>query len=529
MSSVHPPNAVPKAARDAYEGGLTLLEQGQLGAARDAFIAALAQYPAYARAHYQLGNCLRLMGDARGAEQALRSAIGRDASLQEAYISLAYLYRSLGRGQDAADTLLTLAGGQQGDQTLQLQIADLLSDLDRPAEAAYIYESCLRQDPGLARAQTRLGLAYQKLGRFQEAEHTLLAAVALDPDGDAAYLRLAHTRRWRTEDAAVLERLETALTRPALPRDTRVCLHFALGKMYDDLGLYDRAFGHFRQGNALWHAGARFDRQALTDYVASVKRVCLPGIFRQTRPPAAAGPQPVFVVGMLRSGTTLVERILASHPQVAGLGETEMVDSLAERAAGITGSPYPDCLAKLGPAQAAALAEGFRAGWPMEARTASRAVDKNPLNFLHLGLIALVFPGAPILHCVRDPLDTCLSVYFQHFAHVRNNYAYDLRDIAFFYRRYAELMAHWRAVLPVPIHEVSYERLVEHSEETSHALVAAAGLEWHPNCLKPHEHAAGISTASVWQARQPINRGSVGRWRHYADHLDELRRGLAAT
>lgn len=158
-----------------------------------------------------------------------------------------------------------------------------------------------------------------------------------------------------------------------------------------------------------------------------------------------------------------------------------------------------------------------------------RLVDKNPLNFLHLGLIALVFPGAPIMHCVRDPLDTCLSVYFQHFAHVRNNYAYDLSDIAFFYTQYAELMAHWRAVLPAPIHEVSYEQLVEDTENASRALVAAAGLQWHPDCLKPHEHTGRISTASVWQARQPINRDSVGRWRHYAGHLEALRRGLAAT
>jgi len=230
---------------------------------------------------------------------------------------------------------------------------------------------------------------------------------------------------------------------------------------------------------------------------------------------------------MLRSGTTLVERILASHPEVVGLGETEMVDALAERAASLTGLPYPDCLTRLKPGQTEALAAALRAAWPVAARKAARVVDKNPLNFLHLGLIALTFPGAPILHCVRDPLDSCLSVYFQHFAHARNNYAYDLGDIAFFYTQYSELMAHWRMVLPAPIHEVHYEQLVQDPEEESRALVAAAGLTWHPNCLKPHEYAASIATASIWQARQPINNSSVARWRHYSAHLDELRRGLA--
>ena len=528
MSIPRPPDTGPKSARDAYERGLVLMEKGDMRSARLALTEALALDSTHARAYYQLGNCLRLLGDV-GAEKALRTAIQWDGGLQEAYISLAYLYRGQGRGAEAAAALLALAGKRQGDWALQLQLADLLGDMDRPMEAASIYEACLRHDPRLARAHAKLGLAYQKLGRFQEAEQALLAAIENDPDSDAAYLRLAHTRRWRSEDAAVTEKLEAALSRPGLTRDTRVCVHFALGKMYDDLGLYDRAFGHFRQGNTLWHAQVPFDRQALTEYVAVVKRICVPELFKPSAPETAPGPIPVFVVGMLRSGTTLVERILASHPEVMGLGETEMVDALAERASAMTGRPYPDCLAKLTAREAGTLAADFRSGWPAEASKAARITDKNPLNFLHLGLIARVFPGAPILHCVRDPLDSCLSVYFQHFAHVRNNYAYDLGDIAFFYQRYAELIAHWRKVLPAPIHEVSYERLVQEPEVESRALVAAAGLAWHPNCLKPHEHAAGISTASLWQARQPINAGSVGRWRHYATHLDGLRRDLAAT
>lgn len=529
MSSPMPPQPKPTAAAQAYDQGVRLLAGGDAEAARNAFTQALAKDPSYPGAYYQLGNCLRLLGDDTGAERALQTAIQKDASPDNAYISLAYLYRSRGRIQAATETLQALASRHPGGWTLLMQIAELLAEMDRPAEAAPIYEACLRHDPGLSQGHAKLGLAYQKLGRFQEAEQALLAAIAKDPDSDAAYLRLAHTRRWRPQDSAVMGQLEAALKRPALGRDTQVCLHFALGKMYDDLGQYDQAFGHFERGNRLWHERLHFDRGALARYVEDMKRICTPALFGRAAQETRDAPTPVFVVGMLRSGTTLVERILASHPEVRGLGETEMVDALAERLAAMAGQAYPDCLGRLTPSMAEALATGFRKSWPEAAHEAARVVDKNPLNFMHLGLIALIFPTAPILHCVRAPLDTCLSVYFQHFAHVRNNYAYDLDDIAFFYSRYAELMAHWRAVLPVPMHEVSYEALVQEPETVSRALVAAAGLPWHPDCLKPQEQSRSISTASLWQARQPINRDSVGRWRHYAAQLEGLRRHLPAT
>jgi tetratricopeptide (TPR) repeat protein len=527
MSAPQPPQrAQPELARQAYAKGLELLGKGDPGGARSAFTRALALDPSHAPTHYQLGNCLRLTGDEAGAETALKAAIQWDATLNDAYISLAYLYRKQDRRDSAAATLLTLAGGHRADLPLMLQIAGLLMDMDNPAEAASLYEACLKLQPRSTQAHLKLGLVYQKLGRFKQAEQSLLAAIESDFNSDAAYLRLAHTRRWLPEDAPLIEGFETALTRMGLGRDTEVCLHFALGKMYDDLRLYDQAFGHFRRGNALYRERLEFDRGALESYIKRMKKICVPELFKRAQKPAKSAPAPVFVVGMLRSGTTLVERILASHPEVRGLGETEMADALAERLAQITGTEYPDCLERLDPGLAGSLAVDFRAGWPADARTAVRVVDKNPLNFLHLGLIALVFPEARILHCVRDPLDTCLSVYFQHFAHVRNNYAYALEDIAFFYNQYTDLMAHWWSVLPTQPHEVSYESLVAEPAATSRALVAAAGLTWHPDCLRPHEHPSAISTASVWQARQPINRDSVGRWLHYAEHLDGLRQNL---
>lgn len=514
-------------ARRHYEEGMAQLSAGNEPAARGAFLQAVALDDSLATAHYQLGNCLRRSGEPAAAEQSLKTAISRDTTLSEAYISLAYLYRSQGQRDAAAATLQALVMSQP-DPALHQPIAELLTEMGCHAQAASLYEDCLRRQPHDNQAYLKLGQCYQKLGRFEDAAQAFQSAIEAAPDSDAAYLLLAHTRRISPQDTALLTRFEAALRKASLSEETRKCLHFGLGKLYDDLGSYEQAFEHFRTANSLQHAKVRFDRPALSDYVESVKKTFTRELFRNRPAPQVAGPMPVFIVGMLRSGTTLVERILASHPRVFGLGETELVDRLAQHLSTRMQMPYPACVAKMDVATAQHSGFEFRRQWPVEAQSSRWVVDKNPLNFLHLGLIALMFPGAPLLHCTRDPMDTCLSIYFQYFAHTRNSYAYDLEDIAFFYKQYTMLMAHWRAVLPAPPHEVHYEELALAPEKTSRALVAAAGLEWHPDCLEPHKHAASISTASLWQARQPIYRDSVGRWRHYARQLDVLRKALEA-
>ena len=279
-------------AKLAYAAGLELLGKGDPGGARSAFAQALTLDPSHAAAHYQLGNCLRLVGDEIGAEKALRAAIERDASLKDAYISLAYLYRRQDQRDKAATTLLALAAKQQGDQPLRrCTNSRVAGGYGLPKRSRHlVYEVCLKLQPRLAQAQLQLGLVYQKLGRFEEAEDSLLAAIESDFNSDAAYLRLAHTRRWLPADTAVIEGLETTLTRPGVSSDTEVCLHFALGKMYDDLQLYERAFEHFHRGNALYRERLHFDRGALESYVKSMKKICVPGLFRHAWGSRGTGP-----------------------------------------------------------------------------------------------------------------------------------------------------------------------------------------------------------------------------------------------
>ena len=236
---------------------------------------------------------------------------------------------------------------------------------------------------------------------------------------------------------------------------------------------------------------------------------------------------PVYVLGMVRSGTTLVEQILASHPEVHGAGEQAIIPRAAEALAAAGGPVgYPRALAGVPAGTLREAGRGCLDALAALGPGAARVVDKLPGNFLYLGLIARMLPQARIVHCVRDPMDVCLSIYFQRFA-AGHHYAYDLGDIASYYRDYERLMAHWQRVLPEDaVHEVRYERLVTDQAAVSRALVDAVGLAWDQRCLAFHEAQRVVSTASDWQVRQPVYTRSVERWRHYAAYLDELRAGL---
>ena len=524
------PTSTQARARRCLQRGMQYLEAGDLQAAGNTLLQAVRLDDSLALAHYHLGNCLRRYGDNGRAEEALKAAIERDPLLNDAYVSLAYLYYESNKGAEAAAIVQRLLDVRTHDVALRFQLGGLLVKFGLFAEAEQVFASCPSSDARLAQAELTLGNAYQAAGQFERAEHAFLSAIDRNVNSDAAYLRIANTRRIQPQDTPLIQRFERALQRQDLTAATRVCLHFSLGKIYDDLGSYDQAFAHYQRGNELQHASVKFERAGLVDYVARVKQVFTPELLRRVAaPPVHDAPRPIFVVGMLRSGTTLVERILASHPQCYGLGETELVDALTRDMAAQTGNNYPECARMLSPALCARHAAALRSGWPRPALRCAHVIDKNPLNFLHLGLISMLYPGAPIMHCVREPLDTCLSIYFQHFAHPRNSYAYALDDIGFFYRQYRDLMSYWRAVLPVPVHEIRYEELVRDPETQIRALVEAAGLTWDPACLESHKHTERIDTASVWQARQPIYAGSVQRWQHYARHLDGLRAALSGS
>lgn len=521
MSS--PSSPTPPELGRLLEQGIALYQSGQVEIAVARLREACAQDPQNPHALYHLGNSLRMAGALDEAAETLRCAIELDPSLAEASFSLAFLHFSRNYPAEAEGVLDALCRRHPEDPKLLHKSAGLLAGFGRHTPAAELFERLLQLQPERAVIRQQLGVQYQKLGRFADAVIQFRQAIELDPDNGPSYLLLANTQRASEQDRPLQALFESGLARPGIGPDTRACLHFGLGKLYDDWGEHDLAFGHYRSANEIRRGRAHFDRGEWDRHVADLMRV---GSQLRFKAMMATPMVPGFVVGMPRSGTTLVERLLSRGSGVKGLGETELLDTFIRRISEYTGLTYPDSLLKLTEHDLAAIAEDYRRQISLGQDGAILILDKNPLNFMHLGLIVLLMPEARIIHCRRDPLDTCLSVYFQDFAHVRNSYAYDLDDIASFYVGYEKLMAFWNTLLPGHILEVEYERLIEDPEAETRRLYGALGIEWTPDAIRPEDNPATIATASVWQARQPIYSHAVGRWRHYEKFLGKLRERL---
>ncbi len=445
--------------------------------------------------------------------------------------------------------LMLLAAGQPGPAAQHLEEAlHLRSDfveawtslgtarqqLGQADEAVRCYRSALRANPAHAPAHTLLGYALKSLGNTDEARAELLDAVRLAPnDSQALYFlsELAAAGAYCFPDEE-MRRLAALAAQPDLPIDDRCRLHFALAQLLDRSGAYDQAFAHCRQANALRQeidrrCGNIHDPAAQSLFADRQMAFFTQAYFDQLRSFGSDSDVPIFVVGMLRSGTTLAEQIIASHPLAHGAGELRdighLVVTLGQRLGGV--DEYPYCLARLDPATARALADEYLQRLRQLGGSAVRVVDKFPTNFLYLGLIATLFPRARIVHCHRDPVDTCLSCYFQNFGDPLP-FKLDLAHLGHYYGDYERLMAHWVRVLPLPIFELSYEELTADQEGVSRRLLAFCGLEWVERCLRFNETARAVQTASALQVRRPMYRSSVGRWRHYEAHLQPLLQAL---
>jgi tetratricopeptide (TPR) repeat protein len=498
--------------------GTLLSELGRFEAAADSFRAALDLGPPQALVHANLGYVLHCLGDHRGAIEHNQRAIELDPRRPEAHLQLGNALLAINE-MHAAEAAYR-AGLEVAPQHAPLHTAHAMAEraLGRVDDAAASVRRSLAIRPDAADTVALLGSLAIDRGRFEEAETLLKKALTLSPGLPEALVGLTAVRKMTPADGAWREAAERTLA-GALPVPHAIALHHALGKYCDDVGDFDAAFEYHRRGHALARRSRPpYDRAATSAQVTRTLALFGQSSLEALRPAGLPSDRPVFVFGMPRSGTTLAEQILASHPQAHGAGEVLFWQFAAdeERAA------QPEER----PATIAALGRQYLASFATLPAAAARVIDKLPSNFKNLGLIHAALPNARFIHLERHPLDTCLSIYFQGFT-AAHAYATDLGDLAHYYREYRRLMAHWRATLPPHLLlEVRYESLVEDPEHWARRMLAHLDLPWDPRCLEFHQTERPVLTASSWQVRQPIGKGAIGRWRRYARHLEPLRAAL---
>ena len=519
-----PGNAAALSHLAVFERG-----RGNLEAARALLSRAVESAPGDASTRSNLASLLQELGRLPEALEQYREALRLDPSHLSARYNLGKALQRLGEFESALECFEALCARSPRDAGAWAALGLAHQDAGRSEEALASWRRALELNPSSAEAHSGIGTLHMERGAFAEAEAAFRAALRSDPRFSPAFVNLVQSRRVGASDAALVERMRGLAERGGLGDDAAADVHFALAKAREDLGDHEGAFTHYREGNRRRRRHVRFRREAPGERAAAFAHVFDPDFFAKVDGRGDPSPRPVFIVGMPRSGTSLVEQILASHPDCFGAGELPHLGALARsipvRAGG--GGAYPDCVGALDEAEFAALGRTYLDALPSEARGAARVTDKMPANYLHLGLAAAILPRARVIRCRRTAMDVCFSIYAQHFTHRdAYPYAFDLEDIAAEYLACERLMAHWARVLPLPVHEVRYERLVDDPEGEIAGLLAFCGLAFDERCLRFHETERRVNTASNWQVRQPLYRASLARWRRFEGHLVPLRAAL---
>ena len=503
-----------------------LQDLGRSEDAAAAYGAVLAQEPTHAEAANNLGALHRDRGEPTAAVASFRRAVAARPGFTEALCNLGNVMADAGWAVEAVPVLVAAADARPGDLDLHLTLFDCLVQADRADEAERRARTFLESHPDTAPVAAALGVALQYLGRGDEARTAFLAAIAADPGCSRAHQGLAEDRQEAGRDRHIQE-IRAVLDGGRGDGGGEPGLYFALGRHLSAATRDDESFDAYRKANALKREtlarrGYAYDRGRMVRRIDRIMTAFPAHSFSNQG--ASDSNRPVFVLGMPRSGTTLTEQILASHPRVFGAGELSIMGQVADRLR--RGAGYPR---KAVPRKALAKAAAFYLGALSRLDSeAARVTDKMPGNFLHLGLIAQMFPNARIVHCRRDPMDTCLSCFQQNFRAGHVSWSCDLGDLGHYYCQYNRLMAHWRQVLPAGrMLEIDYEDTVADLEGQARRLVAFAGLEWDDACLRFHETDRAVVTASHSQVRREVYASSVGRWKRYGDALQPLIETLA--
>lgn len=508
---------------EAFKNLGVLLMQGQrIDEALTAFSRAIQIKPDFATALLARGHALGSAGRLEEALRDYRRAAQINAGLPEACLGMAVVLARLSRFDEAMECHARAASLQPGAALTHHAMGEIVLLQHGAAAAIEHYRRAVDADPVLLPAWNSLGAALLSQGNFDEAAKCFRKMLEISPDSALARQQLVAITRQKAGQNE-MEPLLRLLNQQGLRDDQRMNAEFALGTALDDLERYDEAFEHFAIANSLGKkqralAGERFDRKVLKAQIDELIETFTADFFQKRSGWGVPSQIPVFIVGMPRSGTTLVHQIAASHPQVYGADE---LDSISQIAGELGGPGLQSVVAERSSEKLETLANRHLSRLSSLNSNASRIIDKTPGNLQFLGLIALLFPSARVIVCRRDPRDTCISCYFQSFAR-GHAFSYDLADCGQYHREVDRLIAHWLRVRPVAMMETHYEAVVADLEGQSRRLIEFLGLPWDAACLEFQKSPATVRTLSAWQVRQPIYSRSVGRWKNYERHLRAL-------
>jgi tetratricopeptide (TPR) repeat protein len=495
-----------------------LAEAGKHEEAAEEYRIIIESEPNNLLAHTYLGAALVRLGRYREAEQSLRRAVEIKPDAPEAHCNLGNVLRWKGELSEAERCYRQSLKLNPSYHAARTGLGLILAFLGRLREARARFDKVLKSAPRNVDALVGAATVAKLEGRFKEAEAKFNRALEVKPTMSSALSALVSLRKMTAADAPWLERAQHAIASGLSPLE-EADLRFAIGKYHDDLNEYPAAFESYQRANELLKTVAEeYDSESRTRFVDEQIRVYDRRLLSSVAEGASSSSKPVLVVGMMRSGTSLVEQIIASHPAASGAGELTFWGDAATTHAPEVHAGLQD------PALRKRIAEGYLRVLEEQSPQALRVVDKSPLNFNHLGMIHRLFPNARIIYLQRDPIDTCLSCYFQQFT-AALNFCLDLRDLAHYYQEHVRLMRHWREVLPAQnLLEVPYEGLITDQETWTRRILEFIDLPWDARCLDFHATDRSVTTASAWQVRQKLYSSSVGRWRHYEKFIGPLKR-----
>jgi len=480
----------------AYQNlGNVRLQQGNLPAAIDAYLQAIRLTPDNACVHNNLGVAWLKQGNLIEAEKSFREAIRVQSDYAEACSNLGITLKNQGKLEEA--------------------------------EAAL--KQALTMNPDDAGSHNNLGNILMSLGKLKEAGESYSRALQIRPDYTEAFRSLSNLKRYSEIDGETL-RMEGLFHSLDISQEQQMHLGFALGKIYEDVEDHEKSFAYIMQANHLFRSSYNYDLAEDKAFFDLVTNIFDQSFMQQHQDCGNKDQTPIFIVGMPRSGTSLVEQILASHPQVYGAGELLYLKQVILRACGeVPGYNFLKNIESFRHDDFTSLGNAYLEKMRSHSASAKYITDKLPHNFFYLGMIKIILPHAKIIHCQREPLDNCLSIYKKYFSD-NQRYAYNLEELGKYYRFYQALMEHWHHTLPAnSIYDIKYEALVADQENQTKALLKHCGLPWDDHCLSFHKTNREVKTASAAQVRQPVHQRSVHLWKRYETHLQPLIKSLAGS